>query len=72
MVIIIEDNAPALQWSLGVVTKIFMGDDQLVRVVDVRTSRGILRRPIHKPVSYTHLDVYKRQGYGVGNTVSFS
>ena len=48
VVIIIEDNAPPLHWSLGVVTKIFMGDDQLVRVVDVRTPRGILRRPIHK------------------------
>ena len=47
-VIIIEDNAPPLHWSLGVVIKVFMGDDQLVRVVDVRTFRGVLRRPIHK------------------------
>ena len=67
LVLILEDNTPPLQWKRGIVTQTYLGQDSLVRIADVRTANGILRRPIHKlcplPVSYTHLDVYKRQAY---------
>ena len=48
MVIIKEDNVQALQSPLGRITKIYKGDDGAVRVVDVRTSSGIWKRPIHR------------------------
>lgn len=48
IVIIQDDNLPALKWSLGRITQTHKGDDGLVRVADVKTATGILRRPIHK------------------------
>ncbi|XP_037957366.1 uncharacterized protein LOC119687186 [Teleopsis dalmanni] len=48
MVLIHEDNVPPLHWQLGRVLKVIPGKDEHVRVVDVRTSKGIIRRPIHK------------------------
>ena len=37
-----------LEWKRGVITNVFPGQDSLVRVAEVRTALGILRRPIHK------------------------
>ena len=49
VVVIIQDNyCSQLHWKLVVVTRVFLGDDQLVHVADVRTPNGTLRRPIHK------------------------
>ena len=48
VVVIIEDNCSPFHWKLGVVTRVFLGADQLVCVADVRTPNGTLRRPIHK------------------------
>ena len=39
LVLILKDNTSPLQWKRGI---------SLVRVADVRTTNGILRRPIHK------------------------
>lgn len=46
MVILKEDNAMTLQWALGRILKFHKGNDILVRVVNVKTSKGICRRPI--------------------------
>ena len=46
VVLLREDHVPRLKWPLGVITKVFPGKDQLVRSVEVKTSRGFLQRPI--------------------------
>ncbi|GFV53907.1 uncharacterized protein TNCV_166741 [Trichonephila clavipes] len=48
MVIIKGDNLPSCQWSLGRINNIYPGKDSKVRVVEVRTTRGIFKRPISK------------------------
>ncbi|XP_075230309.1 uncharacterized protein LOC142329520 [Lycorma delicatula] len=48
LVLICDDNTSPLFWKSGIVTHAFMGSDNLVRVVDIRTSNGVFRRPIHK------------------------
>lgn len=37
-----------LQWPLGIVTKIYPGTDGVVRVADVKTQHGFLKRPVVK------------------------
>ncbi|GFU91130.1 integrase catalytic domain-containing protein [Trichonephila clavipes] len=41
MVIIKEDNLPSSQWSLDRINNIYPGKDSKVRVVEVKTTRGI-------------------------------
>lgn len=48
IVIIIEDNIPPANWLLAKITGIELGSDGKVRVVEVRTKSGTLKRPIHK------------------------
>jgi transposase InsO family protein len=48
MVVIKEDNIPPQHWSLGRIVTLVHGADGLVRVVDVLTKSGILRRPLRR------------------------
>lgn len=48
LVLIIEDNYPPAQWSMGKIIEVFPGDDNLIRVVNVKTANSIMKRPIHK------------------------
>ncbi|XP_037942989.1 uncharacterized protein LOC119675843 [Teleopsis dalmanni] len=48
LVILKEDNVQPLQWPLGRIMKTYKGNDGFIRVVDVKTATGILKRPIHK------------------------
>lgn len=48
MVIIKEDNIPVLQWPLGRILNTIKGDDGFVRVCEVKTQKGIFKRPIHR------------------------
>ncbi|GFW65451.1 uncharacterized protein TNCV_4410591 [Trichonephila clavipes] len=48
MVLIREENLPPCKWLLGRVVKIYMGKDKKVRVVDIKTSKGIYKRSINK------------------------
>ncbi|XP_044312490.1 uncharacterized protein LOC123037080 [Drosophila rhopaloa] len=48
MVLIHEDHVPPHRWLLGRIEATIPGQDNHVRVADVRTSKGIIRRPIHK------------------------
>lgn len=48
VVLLNMENAPPLQWPLGVVTKLFPGRDGVTRVVEVRIKSGVLKRPIVK------------------------
>lgn len=46
MVLISEDNTPALSWRLGRVERLFPGPDGISRVADIKTTRGCVRRPL--------------------------
>ena len=48
VVVLHEDNMIPTQWPLGRVIEIFKGNDDLVRVVNVKTQKGIFKRPVHK------------------------
>lgn len=48
LVIIHEDNIPPQQWLLGRVVKAIPGRDAKIRFVDIKTSKGMFRRSIHK------------------------
>ncbi|XP_037930561.1 uncharacterized protein LOC119665393 [Teleopsis dalmanni] len=68
MVLIHEDNVPPLHWQLGRVLKVIPGKDEHVRVVDVRTSKGIIRRPIHKLAILPIESPFKEAGMLGNNT----
>ncbi|XP_063634789.1 uncharacterized protein LOC134805409 [Cydia splendana] len=48
IVVIHEDNLPAGKWALGRVIDVHAGQDGYVRVVTLKTEKGILKRPIVK------------------------
>lgn len=48
LVIIHEDNAPSHQWPLGIIHQLHPGKDSKVRVVTVRTPKGLYKRSIAK------------------------
>ncbi|GFW79082.1 integrase catalytic domain-containing protein [Trichonephila clavipes] len=47
MVLIRKENLPC-KWLLGRVVKIYMGKDKKVRVVDIKTGKGIYKRSINR------------------------
>jgi hypothetical protein len=50
VVILREDNVVPAQWPMARVVITHKGDDDLVRVVTVKTSSGTYKRPVHKVV----------------------
>ncbi|GBN56105.1 hypothetical protein AVEN_110858-1 [Araneus ventricosus] len=48
MVLIREENLPPCKWLMGRVIALYPGQDNKVRVVDVKTSKGIYKRSINK------------------------
>ena len=48
VVLVSEDNVSKLSWPLGVVIKLFPGKDGLIRSVDVKTSKGVINRPVQR------------------------
>ena len=60
MVIVKEDNLPPLAWLLGRIVNLVTGSDGLVRVVDVRTKNGVIRRPLNKLCFLPILDNAKK------------
>lgn len=48
-VVLIEDHdTKRIRWPLGVLVEMFMGKDGVSRVAKVRTSNGILKRPVQR------------------------
>ena len=43
-----EDNTPPMMWPMAMVTEIFQGNDQITRVVEIRTRRGSYVQPVHR------------------------
>ncbi|XP_073820626.1 uncharacterized protein [Musca autumnalis] len=50
MVVVRNEKLPPTSWKLGRVVETHPGNDGKVRVVDVRTGQGIIRRPVVKLV----------------------
>lgn len=48
LVVLREDNIPPLHWPLGRIEALHPGADGVVRVVSVRTVRGVLKRPVKR------------------------
>lgn len=48
LVVVKEDNLPPLKWKLGRIVAIHPGSDGIVRVADIRTSGGVIRRAFSK------------------------
>ncbi|KYN27352.1 hypothetical protein ALC57_03264 [Trachymyrmex cornetzi] len=48
MVLIREDNIPPLCWPMGRVMETHPGDDGAVRVVTLKTMRGLFKRPVNR------------------------
>uniref|UniRef100_A0A182NPV1 DUF5641 domain-containing protein n=1 Tax=Anopheles dirus TaxID=7168 RepID=A0A182NPV1_9DIPT len=48
IVLLKEDNVPVCEWPMGRIEKVFLGTDQITRVVRVRTQKGIYTRPTSK------------------------
>ncbi|XP_075157521.1 uncharacterized protein LOC142230777 [Haematobia irritans] len=48
LVIIKDDMLPSTEWRLGRITKVFCGNDNQVRVAEIYTQNGLIRRPIVK------------------------
>ncbi|XP_075157657.1 uncharacterized protein LOC142230924 [Haematobia irritans] len=48
LVIIRDDRLPENDWKLGRIVHLYPGSDDNSRVVDLRTSNGVIRRPITK------------------------
>ncbi|GFT20722.1 uncharacterized protein TNCV_3847681 [Trichonephila clavipes] len=50
LVLLKDPNTKPLDWSMGRILEVFPGSDGIVRVVNVKTSTGILKRAITKVV----------------------
>ncbi|XP_066987481.1 uncharacterized protein [Macrobrachium rosenbergii] len=48
VVLVKEDNVRRLSWPLGVIIEVYLGKDGVIRSVDVKTSKGIINRPVQK------------------------
>lgn len=48
LIIVKEDNQPPNQWLLGRIIELHPGDDELVRVVTIKTKNGVYKRSVAK------------------------
>ncbi|KRT86780.1 hypothetical protein AMK59_276, partial [Oryctes borbonicus] len=48
LVLLKEDNLPPMLWKMGRITRLFPGNDSVVRVVEIKTSGGIFKRAVNK------------------------
>ena len=47
-VVLIEGEGRRLDWPLGLITEVHKGKDNLIRAVTLRTSKGLVQRPIQR------------------------
>ena len=56
IVIVKEDNVPVTVWPLAKVEKLFHGNDNIVRVVQIKTAKGHYIRPVTKLILLLHVE----------------
>lgn len=56
VVLLKNTNAPPTQWEMGLVTDVIKGNDDVVRVADVKTTHGTKRRAITQLCPFPPLD----------------
>ena len=69
LVIIVEDGTPRDAWIRGIITKVNPGRDGVIRDVEVKTNRGIYRRPVVKVIVLDVNEVSATQDQKPGGTV---
>lgn len=52
IVLISDINSPRNQWKKGVITKVYPAADGQVRIADVKTMNGILKRPARRLIKF--------------------
>ena len=45
-VVLVQDDAPRINWKLAVIEELIVGNDGLVRAAHIRTAQGKTNRPI--------------------------
>ncbi|KAL7726200.1 hypothetical protein ACLKA6_001605 [Drosophila palustris] len=48
VVLVHDDSSPPQRWITGRVTRAIAGEDGKVRVAEIKTAAGVIKRPIHK------------------------
>ncbi|XP_067613958.1 uncharacterized protein [Eurosta solidaginis] len=48
LVLVCDDLQPRSQWKKGRVTKVFPAKDKQIRLVEIKTANGVLRRPVSR------------------------
>lgn len=56
LVILMEDNIPPQKWHIGRIVELHPGDDEVVRVVTVKTASGVYKRSVRKVCILTIID----------------
>ncbi|GBL95711.1 hypothetical protein AVEN_665-1 [Araneus ventricosus] len=51
-----EDNSKTLNWNLAKIIKVHAGKDNVIRVVTVKTNKGIYQRPVNKIIKLPFYD----------------
>lgn len=46
LIVVRDNNLPPLKWSLGRILEVYPGDDRIIRVVKLRTQKGIYTRGV--------------------------
>lgn len=52
LVLIREENLPPSQWQMGTIVELHPGDDNLTRVVSIKTGNSITKRPVTKVCAF--------------------
>ncbi|XP_062528845.1 uncharacterized protein LOC134200289 isoform X1 [Bombyx mori] len=62
MVVVKDDQLPPMKWILGRIHHMYYGPDGICRVVDIKTSKGIVKRALTKICALPTGDAYELLG----------
>lgn len=48
LVVVKDENVPPIRWKMGRIVAVHPGEDDVVRVVTVKTATGEFKRPVEK------------------------
>ncbi|XP_052753091.1 uncharacterized protein LOC128201148 [Galleria mellonella] len=56
LVLVVDPNLPRYSWPVGIIEAVYPGKDGRVRVVDVRSNRGVMKRPVTRVAPFPRVD----------------